>query len=131
MKKVSGVRLIVAGIGLLAAMAGMAASSVQKPMPGTRAHFSILSAYLDDETGHVIAVSETMWPKSGPSYSKYEVDCLGQSFRYLASGSTPEDLKIPRPDPRMTALVEGSASFWITMEACRQVGNELSRQAGD
>ncbi|MBM1145617.1 hypothetical protein GN155_017670 [Alcanivorax sp. ZXX171] len=103
---------------------GLVGASGEKPLPGTPATFTILSTELQGETNHVIAVSRTVWPKSGASYSKYEIDCLGPSFRYLATGSTPESIETLRPDPRMRALVNGSASYWITMEACKQVGDQ-------
>lgn len=67
----------------------------------------------------LVVISQRKGP-SGTSYSIREINCLNQTFRYMAEGDTlQEAVANIRDTDRMAPLVAGSISYHIVQAACR------------
>lgn len=55
---------------------------------------------------------------SGTSFAKREVDCQRRMSRYIGTGDTLPEMKASKPGETMNSPVEGSISYYVTLEAC-------------
>lgn len=70
--------------------------------------------------GNIVATTRREGP-SGTTFARREIDCGGQTFRYIGEGDTLEQAKQPAPNPgEMSTLVDGSISDLTIKFACSQ-----------
>lgn len=83
--------------------------------PGARYHVLSVSKAQD---GFIEIVTRRSGP-SGMAFSKRQVDCDRQTFRYLADSETFEGLANGVPSPNWSDLVTGSISWHVVQRACQ------------
>jgi hypothetical protein len=77
---------------------------------------------IEKRPDRLIEVTSRREGKSGISFAKRLVNCDKWTFKYLAEGDTLEELNIPRPDPEMGKLTDGSISMVLSYRACENAG---------
>ena len=84
-----------------------------------RARYFLLNV-APGEGGNIVATTRREGP-SGTSFSRREINCDAQTFRYIGEGDTLEQAKQPAPNPGdMGPLVDGSISDVSVKFACAQ-----------
>lgn len=56
---------------------------------------------------------------SGTTYARREVDCVGETFRYLGEGDSVAEARRGKATDQMGPLVHGSISYYVAREACK------------
>lgn len=84
-----------------------------------RANYSIIVQDVGHGRSALMVISRRIGP-SGTSFAIREVNCVDQTFRYMADGdSLDEALENIDDTQRMSDLVTGSISYYIVQAACR------------
>jgi hypothetical protein len=85
----------------------------------SRAKYYLLNV-APGESGNIVATTRREGP-SGTTYSRREINCDAQTFRYIGEGDTLEQAKQPAPNPgEMSPLVDGSISDVAVKFSCSQ-----------
>ncbi|EOC0426633.1 hypothetical protein QMS96_19880 [Cronobacter sakazakii] len=80
------------------------------------ANYTVLEKDVNNDFVTIITKREG---KSGVTYSKRMYSCKDNTFKYLGSGETLEQMSSSQPDDHMSPIIAESITDYVGKEACR------------
>jgi len=103
-------------VSLMASSVAFGAAIPIRIPSDSNAEYSILEK---QGSGSERTITTKRTGSSGTTYSRRLYNCAQETFKYLGTGESFEAMASASPDPVMSAIVQGSISYYVGLEACR------------